>query len=363
MQIEAVEFVDFRNYPTLLLTPAPGLNILTGSNAQGKTNLLEGLAVLAVGRSFRRAKPIEMARWGATQATVRGGLIREDASRPVRRVLAPREDGIWSVSGEGCAWARVIPFGWADLSIVSGAPQARRDFIDGFVAKLYPAYAAVHQRYRQVLARRNHLLQSGGSPVVMPGRLAPWNVQLVDTGLEIVDRRRQAVAALSREVEMLYPALGGRGQVELAYQSALGEAPTADTFQSALEARLGDEVRRGQTLVGPHRDDLMVLVNRREMRLFGSRGQQRLLALTLRLAEASPVEAALGSAPVLLLDDALSELDPGVQQRVLDHVSRVGQVFLTTAEVSLPDAGESRWWEVNAGMVRDTSLAALGGAA
>jgi DNA replication and repair protein RecF len=156
VHIEAVELTDFRNYQSLSLTPAPRLNILSGLNAQGKTNLLEGLGLLSVGRSFRGAKPVDLPRWGSAHATVTGSLRRGHTDRALRRVISPREDGAWIITGEGCPWARVIPFGWADLAIANGGPQARRNFLDGFVAKLYPAYAATYQRYRQVLARRNH---------------------------------------------------------------------------------------------------------------------------------------------------------------------------------------------------------------
>jgi DNA replication and repair protein RecF len=363
VRIEAVEFADFRNYSALSFSPAPRLNVLTGLNAQGKSNLLEGLAVLVVGRSFRGARAAEMTRWGMPLASVSGELKRSESSRALRRVIAPREDGAWSVTGEGCSWARAIPFTWADLAVVNGGPQARRSFLDGFVAKVYPAYAATYQRYRRVLARRNHLLQERGDLSRLRVRLEPWNAQLAELALEILARRRRGVEALAREVARLYPALGGRGVVGLEYRSALGPAPTAEEVQRALLARLGEEVRRGQTLVGPHRDDVLVLVDERDVRSFGSRGQQRLIALTLRLAEAGPVEEAVGSPPVLLLDDALSELDPGVQARVLDHVSRAGQVFLTSADATLPDICDARWWEVKGGGVTDSRLVAVRGAA
>ena len=361
MHIETVELTDFRSYKSLLFNPVPDLNILTGPNAQGKTNLLEGLALLAVGRSFRGAKPLEMTRWGSKSAAVSGEIRRSDSARRLRRILAPREDGVWTLMGEGCTWARVIPFGWSDLAIVNGAPQARRNFLDGFVAKIYPSYASTHRRYRQVLARRNHLLQRGGGGG--QGRLEPWNEQIVDLGMEIISRRRQGVVSLSSEAERLYPALGGRGSIVIEYRSALGDVPTAASFHERLLARFPEEIRRGQTLVGPHRDDLLVALQGRDLRTFGSRGQQRLMALTLRLAEAAPVEKAVGSAPVILLDDALSELDPGVQGRVLSHVARVGQVFLTTADAPLTDGADAHWWEVRDGEVRDASYAALRGAA
>jgi len=363
VHIEALELADFRSYQRLSFTPAPSLNILTGPNAQGKSNLLEGLAVLLVGRSFRGAKPVDLPRWGAARATVSGDVRRIESTRPVRRVVAAREDGAWVVTGEGCAWARAIPFSWTDLNIVTGGPVGRRNFLDGFVAKIYPAYAATFQRYRQVLFRRNHVLQRRLPASQIQAEIEPWSEQLVALGIEVLARRRQATAAIRSEVRKIYPLLGGRAEVDIEYRTSLGESPTPEEFRRALGVRHADEIRRGLTLVGPHRDDLMLSLDGRELRVFGSRGQQRLVALTLRLAEAGPVEEAVGSAPVLLLDDALSELDPGVQRRVIDHVAQAGQVFLTSADAALPDLAMARWWEVKGGEVREPSFAAVRGAA
>ena len=195
-------------------------------------------------------------------------------------------------------------------------------------------------------------------------QLQPWDEQLAKTGVEILARRRQAVAALEGEVARLYPELAGTDQtVRLEYRSVLGPETTVGEFLEALAARRDDEVRRRLTLVGPHRDDLAVELDGHDMRSFGSRGQQRLLVLALRLAEAGPVEAAVGSSPVLLLDDALSELDPDVQGRVLRHVGGSGQVFLTTAESGLPEGSSAAWWDVKGGTVAESMGAVIGGTA
>jgi DNA replication and repair protein RecF len=363
LEIDRVELSDFRNYRSLSINPAPHLNVFAGPNAQGKTNLLEGLGVLLVGRSFRGAKASDMLAWGAPSALVGGDLRRGDLIRAVRRGIVPREDGSYGVAGEGCAWARAIGFGWPDLAILNEGPQARRNFIDGFAGKQYPAHLSGLARYRQVLARRNHLLQSELGGATLRAALAPWNEQLARVGLELAGRRRVAVAALEEEAGRLYPALAGAGTVRLQYVAALEAATGEAGFVAALEARFCDEVRRGQTLVGPHRDDLLIEVDGRDLRLYGSRGQQRLMALTLRLAEAGPVARAVGSAPVLLLDDALSELDPEVQARVLDHVTTAGQVFLTTADATLPEARRATWWSVRDGCVTVPGLSSVRGAA
>jgi DNA replication and repair protein RecF len=304
-----------------------------------------------------------MLAWGASSAAVNGEIRRGDSVRAIRRTVVRREDGRWGVVGEGCAWARAIGFAWPDLAILTEGPQARRNFIDGFAGKLYAAHLSGLSRYRQILARRNHLLQAGFSERALRNALAPWNEQMARAGLELVGRRRAAVAALESESRELYPTLAGVGEVRLQYCVMPGAGEGEAEFLAALEGRFGEEVRRGQSLVGPHRDDLLIEVDARDLRLYGSRGQQRLMALTLRLAEAGPVARAVGSAPVLLLDDALSELDPEVQARVLAHVAAVGQVFLTTADTGVPDAQRATWWEVNGGRVTEPRFSTVRGAA
>jgi DNA replication and repair protein RecF len=362
VHIEWIVLSDFRNYPTLSYSPSPNLNVITGLNGQGKTNLLEGLGLLLVGRSFRRSRPAELVRWDSAQAAVSGELRRNDATRTIKRLVSTRDDGAWIVTGEGCPWSRVIPFGWQDLAIVNGGPQARRGFLDGFTAKLFPAHLAAHGRYRRVVERRNHLLQAGLAPSALDEALGPWDEQLARVGIELLGRRRLALAQLDGEVRRLYPEMAGSGDLRLGYRGTVPEGVDETAFVAALRQRRGEEARRGQTLVGPHRDDLTVALAGRDMRSYASRGQQRLLALALRLAEAGPVERAIGSAPVLLLDDALSELDPAVQVNVLRHIEGAGQVFLTTAEDGVP-ARHAAWWSVRDGSVLDPGPLAVSGAA
>lgn len=361
MYLEGVTLADFRNYPSLRFTPAPSLNVLSGANAQGKTNLLEGLGLLMVGRSFRGSRAVELPRWGAAQARLSGLLRRADTSRPVERIVGCREDGAWAVMGQGCPWSRAVPFGWQDLVIVNGGPQARRGFLDGFAAKLSPAHAGLVGRYRRVLERRNRLLQDGAVPGLRD-RLEPWDEQLAEVGVELTVRRQAATRQLETEVGRVWRRLAEAGQVGLAYRAALGESPTAEGCRAALSQRFAEEARRGQTLVGPHRDDMSIELDGRDLRVYGSRGQQRLMTLALRLAEAGPVAQAVGSPPVLLLDDPLSELDAEAQGRLLDHVADMGQVFLTTPEPVSVDA-RAAWWEVKGASVRDTRVLAERGAA
>ena len=339
MQIGCVQLLEFRNYRALSWSPAPHLNVIFGPNAQGKSNLLEALGFLVTGRSFRTSRSAELPRWGTEAATLSGDLIRAETRRTIRRGLSKLEDGTWQTTGEASPeWARAIAFGWQDLEIVNGGPVARRNFIDGFAARLYVNHVPTLIRYRRILARRNRLLQQRPVDAGLSARLGPWNEQIAPVGMELLGRRRKAVAALQTELARVYAALSGaRSKVEIRYRTALGEAAEPAALLAALERRQREEIRRGQTLVGPHRDDLAIEIDGVDARAFGSRGQQRLTALALRLAEILPVTEAAGTAPILLLDDALSELDPTVRGHVLHEIQSAEQVFLTTPDIAAVD--------------------------
>jgi DNA replication and repair protein RecF len=347
VQIGCVQLLDFRSYRTLSYRPEARVNLLTGRNAQGKTNLLEALAVLLTGRSFRTNRLAELPRWGADSAVLSGELQRSDGLRAVRRTIQRHDGGTWHASGETCAWARVIVFGWQDLAILHGAPVARRMFVDGFAARLYASHLPALLRYRRLLEQRNRLLQSR-APVE---RLGPWDEQIAAVGMELIDRRRRAVAALQTEISRVYPAVSGVShKVQVTYRSVVGEATEPAALVSALERARAVEIRRGQTLVGPHRDDLTIELEGVDARAFGSRGQQRMLALALRLAEVWPVSEAAGTSPVLLLDDALSELDPDVRDYAIREIQGAEQVFLTSPE-PLEVRGAARWVVDGGGIV------------
>ena len=341
MQIGSIQLLEFRNYRTLEISPSPRLNLLIGPNAQGKTNLLEAVGFLLTGRSFRTSRLGEVLRWGSTTTSVSGEARRAEGGRIVRRSIRRLENGKAQASGDACEWARVIAFGWQDLEIVNGAPGARRNFIDGFAGRLYPGHLPGLLRYRQVLARRNSLLTLREPSIDQ--QLEPWDEQLATTGAELIARRRKAAAIMQTELGRVFPTLSGRSEkVEIRYQTACGEATDAADLLAALHRARRAELRRGVTLVGPHRDDLAIELEGVDVRAFGSRGQQRLVALALRLAEVLPVTEAVGTAPILLLDDALSELDGVIRENVLREIQGAEQVFLSSPDV-LPDVGGTSW--------------------
>src|SRR5262245_21039685 len=221
------------------------MNVVGGPNAQGKTTLLEALGFIVTGRSFRTSRLAEIPRWGTEAATFSGDLVRGETQRTVRRALNRLEDGTWQSTGDPAPeWARVIAFGWQDLEIVNGPPAARRNFIDGFAGRLHQNQIAALLSYRQILARRNRLLQQGTHDAGHATRLQPWNEQLATVGMELIGRRRKAVAALQTELARVYGALSGaRTKVEIRYRTSLGEATEPAVLLAAVEQRPREEMR------------------------------------------------------------------------------------------------------------------------
>ena len=235
----------------------------------------------------------------------------------------------------------MIAFGWQDLEIVNGAPAARRNFIDGFAARLHPNHVPTLLRFRQVLARRNRLLQQYPHDT---GRLAPWTEQFAAVGMELLGRRRKAVAALQTEIARVYGSLAGTAaKVEVRYVTALGEAAEPEALVAALERRHREEARRGQTLVGPHRDDLRLLVQDLVARGFASHGETWGAALCLRLAMAGAVNREVGEPPILFLDDPFSALDPERRGRMAATLGTRGQVVLAVPDEAQIPPGAAVW--------------------
>src|SRR5262249_41597731 len=168
------------------------MNVLTGPNAQGKTNLLEALGFLLTGRSFRTTRLAEIPRWGVESTSLHGEVCRDNGTRLVRRNLACVEDGVWRATGESCPWARAIAFRWQDPGIVKGSPAARGNFVDGFAGRLYPGHLSPLVRFRQLLARRNRLLQTRAAGP-SGEHLEPWDEQLAPVAMALLERRRLAV--------------------------------------------------------------------------------------------------------------------------------------------------------------------------
>lgn len=361
MVLEHLELVDFRNYASLDLEPAPGLNLLVGENAQGKTSLLEALYLLGTSRSFRASQEAEMLRWGGEGARVLarfrrdGGAARElefrwqrgpegGLERQVLRNRLPLKR-LADFLGE-VPMALFVP---GDLALVQGGPQGRRRYLDLLLCKLSPVYLSALARLQQVLRQRNELLRRRPAPG--PAELGPWDQQLAAAAATLVPRREAVVQDLHQAARAAFLRLSdGRADLGLAYRPA-GPGTEAG-FLAALAERRRDEVARGTTLVGPHRDDLELRLDGRSLRRYGSQGQQRSAALALRLGEAQVLSDRSGERALVLLDDCFSELDPGRRDRLLDVLGGCRQVFVTTTSLPEPLPRDAEVLHVEGGAVR-----------
>jgi DNA replication and repair protein RecF len=338
---------DFRSYEAAELRPGAGLTVIAGRNGAGKTNLLEALYFACTGRSCRTAHERESVRFGA--ALTRLELEAEDATG--RHTIAvgfqPGEPKHLRVDGapvdrltDSDARPLVAVFLPDRLELVLGAPALRRAHIDQVVAALWPARAGTRREYSAALAQRNALLSAIRTGRAARGSLPTWDATLARHGVALMHDRAEAVTRLRERFAAHAAALGLEGEAELAYRPR-SRADSADALAAELAERTDGDLERGFTGHGPHRDDLALRRDGRELRSYGSRGQVRLALLALLLAEREELAAERGSPPLLLLDDVMSELDATRRTRLVEVLRAGGQSVVTATELGhVPGADE-----------------------
>lgn len=359
MRLSWVELRDFRNHAETRLGDVPdGLVVAVGPNGEGKTNLLEGIAFLFLLQSPRTSSTEPIVRRGAEAAYARGEaetaggkmLVEiEIPGRGANRVklnrtaVRRRRDVRRQVRG--------VFFGPDDLVVVIGDPSRRRELMDEAIRTLWPLKEGVVTAYDRVVRQRNRLLKEWEGRGA-PAGLEAWDIELVEAGSALVRLRREAVARLAPPSASEYEHLAGYG-LGCEYAPNVGEEPLGDAFVERLAARRGDELVRRTTLVGPHRDELSLTVRDLGARSFASHGEAWAAAVCLRLGLAAAVAEEIGEAPMVLLDDPFSALDPKRQARVAERLTNRGQVFVSVADESHVPAGADRVWEVAAGSVTE----------
>lgn len=345
MQLDRVWLEDFRSYTAAEVTLAPGLTAIVGANGQGKSNLLEAIGWLGGLKSFRAAPTDALVRVGAERAIVRGDGVRAGRALLVECEIAPRGRSRMLVNRQpvrrvrdGLDFLRAVVFAPDDLELVKGGPGERRRYLDDLLEALDPRLEALRSDLDRILKQRNAVLKQSGGRVTeeIGATLDVWDVRFAQKGEALADARADLVGALAPEVDGAYRDLAGGGAVGLRYDPEWRAAGLA----AALAEVRRDELRRGVSLVGPHRDELDVTLSSLPARTHASQGEQRTLALALRLAAARRLAAALDTPPVLLLDDVFSELDETRSTALLAHLPP-GQTVITTAsrlpESTVPD--------------------------
>jgi len=375
--VEQLGLKDFRNYAEVDVSLSSGANVFVGRNGQGKTNLVEAVAYLATLGSHRVSSDAPMVRDGTDAAIVRARLAHGDRGVLLELQLnrqgsnRARVNGVNVRVAELPRYAQVVLFAPEDLQIVRGDPSARRRFADQLIVQRSPRMAAVVADYDRVLRQRTALLKSARARGVRGdalGTLDVWDDKLVTLGTELIEARLALASDLSEPVSQAYAAIagadheprlewalsvGGGDPEEGDAAAAASTAPLAEQFRAALATRRAAELERGLTLVGPHRDDLVLRVRGLPVKGYASHGESWSVALALRLASAEVLraESRLGD-PVLILDDVFAELDAGRRARLAELVGGYEQVIVTSAvEEDVPDGLRAHVVRVEAGRI------------
>lgn len=349
MRIVHLSLSNFRNYIRLELDLPPHIMVLQGDNAQGKTNFLEAIYFLATTRSPHAASDFELINWLATKekpsvSRLTTELERADRSHRVEIALRGktteadlpiyvqkhiRINGVVRHAAELIGIVNAVLFSPKDIELVGGEPALRRHYLDITDSQVDRHYLRSLRRYNRVLLQRNHLLRLIAEHRASSSELHFWDRELVETGSYLIAQRKQMVAELDELIGAIHGQLtGGQERLKLVYRGSVSE----EGFAPALCSIRDKELAQGMTLVGPHRDDLRFLVNEIDMGIYGSRGQERTIALSLKLAEAQFMALRSGDSPILLLDDVLSELDRERRHHLLHTVSGYQQVIITTTD-------------------------------
>ena len=362
MNIRSIELKNFRNYENLEISFDEGTNILFGDNAQGKTNILEAAYMSGTTKSHKGSRDKEMIRFGEEEAHLKTVVVRGGREYQIDMHLKKnRAKGIAidkipiKKASELFGILNIVFFSPEDLNIIKNGPAERRRFLDSELCQLDRIYLADLTNYNKILAQRNKLLKDMIYRPSLSDTLPVWDMQLIETGKKIIRRRKQFVDELREIVsDIHYRISGGKEELFLKYEPNIDDIFFEDELSRAKEK----DKKLCQTSVGPHRDDLLFSIGDVDIRKYGSQGQQRTSALSLKLSEIELVRKSISDTPVLLLDYVLSELDSSRQNYLLNNISDTQTIITCTGldEFVRNRFTVNRVFEVIAGHVYERSI-------
>lgn len=346
MRVDRLILRNYRNYETLNIEFINNVNIFVGENAQGKTNILEAVYMGAMGRSHRTAEDDDLVGWEKDSASVDLFFTRQGVANKLGfRLIKGRNKEIlfndFAIKPRDVIGSlNAVLFSPEDLWLIKGAPAMRRRFLDSEIAQASPLYYRNLLQYNRVVNQRNHLLKKVADKNKLPELLASWEEQLAKLAVFIVTKRLEAIKKLGMLANLMHRRLtGSRESLALSYllTGNDGEIPTDlyGWYREKLNLWREMDIVRGSTSVGPHRDDVIMKVNARELRSFGSQGQQRTGILALKLAELEFLKSETGEYPVLLLDDVMSELDELRREQLITFIRDRIQTFITATDATI----------------------------
>lgn len=341
MFIKKIEFNNFRNYIHLDMNFHKKVNILLGKNAQGKTNLVEAIYLSAIGKSFRTNKDQEMIGFNREYAKVKISAEKQEEILEMEIVI--KKEGK-EVKKEGYKLTKtaemldniyVVVFSPEDLRIVKDEPEKRRKFIDRELCQLKPIYYRNLAAYKKILQQRNALLKEKN---IKEDLLDVWDDSLCEMGVKIIWQRSEFIKKINKISKEIHKEItNGKENLEIIYEASIVYEENLETqkniYLNQLKKSRKNDIYKGNTSWGPHKDDLKIMINGIDIRNYGSQGQQRTAALALKLAEVKLIEEEKMEKPILLLDDVLSELDYSRQKYLINSLQDL-QIFITTTEIS-----------------------------
>jgi DNA replication and repair protein RecF len=346
MYIHHLALNNYRNYKKIEVEFEHKVNLILGENAQGKTNLIESIYVLAFSKSHRTSREKELISWDSDFAKITGQLHKKSGPFSMDIIISSQGKKA-KINGleqrklsDYIGVANVVMFAPEDLNLVKGAPQIRRRFIDMEIGQINPLYLHHLSKYQKILLQRNHLLKELQRKKGNEMMLDVLTEQLVESGAKLLKKRYEFLEMLQIWAENIHFEISrGQEKLNLQYKPSIDVSEKLDLSKIEKEFHLQfskireKEIQRGTTLIGPHRDDVSFLINNRDVQTFGSQGQQRTTALSVKLAEIELIKEKIGEYPILLLDDVLSELDDYRQTHLLNTIKGKVQTFVTTTNI------------------------------
>lgn len=335
MTVKNITLTDFRNFDSASVSFTADTNVICGSNAQGKTNLTEAVWLFTGNRSFRGSRDIELVKQGKEKSVIKAEFFADGRDQTAELYIGSNREAVLNgvklqTPSELNEKFRAVVFSPDDLSLISEGPSERRHFCDTVISGFYPRYAEKSARYARALEQRKYVLKDYRTHPELDVLLDDFEAEIVKAGKEIIIYRKRFLERLSEYLPEIYSELsGGKESISAEYIST-GGINESEFREKLIRSRETDAVMLS-TSVGPHRDDVEILINGISARKFASQGQKRSAAITLRLAEAKLTETITGISPIILLDDVMSELDPARQKYILNHI-KGRQVFITCCD-------------------------------
>ena len=337
MNINNISINNFRNLKNILIKPCDAVNVIYGENAQGKTNFIEAVWLFTGAKSFRGARDSELVSSSETVATLKTNFFLDKRNQTCEIKIEKNRTAVLNgiplqsvsqLAGNICA----IIFSPSDLNLITEGPNVRRKFLDTAICQLYPAYIDKLKVYNRALAQRNFVLKDLRYHSELSGLVEVFENNIATVGAEIIRYRNRYVERLSEFVPIIYGGFtGGKENLKIEYIS--NGSPDSEKFRQSLKNARKDDIITLSTSIGPHRDNVEIKINDMSIRIFGSQGQKRSAALSLKLSEAEVIKLITKQQPIALLDDVMSELDPGRQNYILNNINN-RQVFITCCDPS-----------------------------